>query len=314
MKKGDFRCVELYVQGLMPERAIAKLRRTGITLYHIKKAAKDRLDFSVEKKDEPKVYTVYPPVLYQGNGYEKTAYRIGVLRKTDPIKNLFSRMGLLIGGILFLTATCLSNRFIFRIEIVGAEGLETEIRQVLCENGIEENAYYVAKDNASISAKILCLDGVAFCSVKKLGTALRVEVQRAPFQKPTKKDGDMFCMGDGKLISLTVLSGTPLKKMGDDVRTGEKLVGAYLTYVDGEVEKTIPTHVVARAVVSCVYEREIAADSPDCALAKARFDVFGSSVAGTELITKKDVVKTEKGFFVTLEYTAYWNMNFDTGE
>ena len=54
----------ILLEGNMPERALLRLRREKIALYHVRKTAKDRLLFSVNREDAEKIFAIYPKVCY----------------------------------------------------------------------------------------------------------------------------------------------------------------------------------------------------------------------------------------------------------
>ena len=64
--------------GLMPERALLRLRRAEIPLYDIQKTAKDAITFCVKKQDEARVFAVYPNQAYEIGQYTPyTAVALG---------------------------------------------------------------------------------------------------------------------------------------------------------------------------------------------------------------------------------------------
>ena len=90
------------IQGLMPERALLKLRRAGVEVFSLTKPEKNRVVFSVKKKDIEKFFAIYTKVCYNRNGNSPYSVRdvggIGVEKHLDFLKK---RVGLLLGGLLF---------------------------------------------------------------------------------------------------------------------------------------------------------------------------------------------------------------------
>ena len=67
------------VEGLMPQRALLRLKRAKIDLYHVKKIEKNQILFSVSQKDSEKVFAIYPNVCYNISVYSPfTVKKIGV--------------------------------------------------------------------------------------------------------------------------------------------------------------------------------------------------------------------------------------------
>ena len=54
----------LQIEGIMPERALLRLRRAQIPLYNVKKIAKNRILFRVKRKDVEKIFAIYPNICY----------------------------------------------------------------------------------------------------------------------------------------------------------------------------------------------------------------------------------------------------------
>ena len=48
------------IQGLMPERALLKLKRNEIPLYDVKKTAKDCLECTIPQSYLPTLFSIYP--------------------------------------------------------------------------------------------------------------------------------------------------------------------------------------------------------------------------------------------------------------
>ena len=57
----------LLLEGLMPERALLRLRREGIAVYDAKKIEKNQILFRIKRKDSEKVFAIYPNVCYNNS-------------------------------------------------------------------------------------------------------------------------------------------------------------------------------------------------------------------------------------------------------
>lgn len=119
------------------------------------------------------------------------------------------------------------------------------------------------------------------------------------FSAPAAFEEEMTAKHEGELLSIAVLRGTPLKKAGERVSIGEKLVGGYSETPSGERVNVKP---IARAEILCVYEAEIEAGSEEEALAFGTLHIDGE-------ITSKECSPTEKGFFVRIAYIATETVN-----
>ena len=134
-------------------------------------------------------------------------------------------MGLLIGCILFAVLCSLADYPVLKIDVVGSGAYyQREVLALLSESGVSVGKRFDGKTSPELTAKILTLENVSFCSIQKNGNTLRVEVQIAsPGQYPV--GGEALRAGaDGRVYSLTVLRGKALVAVGDEVIAGDALV------------------------------------------------------------------------------------------
>ncbi len=291
---------KIVIEGISPERALNRLQREGICVYHAKKYKKNQILLSVNEKDAEKVFAIYPNVCYNIAMHSpyiaKSAGAEGLLSRLRRLKR---RPGLLLGVALFLAAVPAADRLVLRIDVAGAEGHRDEVLAALEESGIRRFSFYSGGADEA-AAKILGLKDVSYCSVEKSGTTVRVEVRLSPFSDPSPAEGDMIAVHSGTVVQMAVLRGTALKKAGDTVEAGEPLVGAYLLDEAGE---RIPVTAIARVTISCVYEQVIDAEDESRALAQGYLEADGE-------IVERSCERTEGGYLVRLVYTVAETMNF----
>lgn len=291
------------IEGLMPERALLKLKRNGIPLYDIQKTAKDRLECSVKSEHLDKLFALYPRPEHR-NGYAAfTATDLGVLGWGKRLQRIRARVGLVLGALLFCMGTLWAQTLTFDVEFVGSSVYAREALQALDEYGLRRFNTYKTGNEDLVCARLLTIPDVEFCSVQKVGTRVRVEMRlyALPPQKMTQ--GDMRALHTGTVLSMTALRGTPAKKVGDKIARGETLVHGWY-FVEGRGQVSV--EVIARASIACVYETEIQAQSEEEAFAQAYLDI---ALQDGETLTKKELKKTENGFFVRMEYTAIESVN-----
>lgn len=303
---GERERVRYQIEGIMPERALLRLKRAQIAVYHVKKTQKNQILLSVKKKDSEKVFAIFPnPCYNNSNGYSAyTAKRLGTAGVWRRLESLKRRTGLIIGGLLFCALTLYADGFIFGVRFVGTDIYAREAMIALEENGIKPFFRYESGSEDLVCAKLLRQKGVEFCSVQKRGLYAIVEVQLSPFLECAPEKGDMRALRSGTLLSITALRGTPQKKAGDSVQAGETLVAGYFQTQDGE--KTA-VEVIARASIACAYERTLQAASEEEAFATAYLEL---GLSERDEITQKSVVEQDGGFAVRIEYTAIQTLNF----
>lgn len=296
---------KLAIEGIMPERALLRLKRAGIAVYNVKKTEKTQIVLQVKKKDVEKVFAIYPNVCY--NNTEHTPYTvkklgaIGALRIAETLKN---RAGLLLGGLLFAILSLFANSFVFGVDVVGASAYRREAMLALEQGGVKLFSPYKSGKEDEICAQILALDDVEFCSVKKQGMRVRVEIRTAKFQRPSFTDGKMQVRHTGEITALTVLRGTALKKVGEKITAGETLVDDCFQPEEGG---QVRVQVIARVQLACTYEAEIAAESEEQAFARA---YLAAGLTEKDELKQKSVEKGESGYIVRFSYTAIETKNF----
>ena len=295
----------LYIEGLMPQRALLRFRRAGISVFDVTKIDKTTLLISVEKKDVEKVFAIYPNLCY--NNREHSSFTARYAPKKGLAKwlnGLKKRTGLLLGGLLFVGITSFANGFAFSVDFVGTDVYARETYAALQAANVRMFAPYRAGKEDMICAKLLAIDGVEFCSIKKKGMRLVVEMRTAPFAKDGFQNGALYAERSGQILSMSVLRGTALKKAGDFVNAGEPLVGDWFSTEGGE---QVRVQVIARVRMACTYESVITASDEEEAFATAYLAV---GVTQNVTLTKREIAQTNNGFLVKLSYEAIQTINF----
>ena len=113
----------------------------------------------------------------------------------------------------------------------------------------------------------------------------------------------MLAKHDGNVLSMTVLRGTALKKVGDVVRKGETLVEDHFTTEDGG---QVRVDIIARVCIACVWEGEIEAESEEEAFAKA-YLALGLSERDT--LQETTIKNNGKTYRIQMKYNAIETIN-----
>ncbi len=294
----------LKIEGLMPERALLRLRRARIPLYNVQKTQKNVILFEVEKKDREKVFAIYPNVCYNSSSYHPYVVTllggVGLARWIDFCKK---RVGFVLGALAFAALTLAADGLVLGIDFVGDTAFAREGKIALAECGIKPLALYSKGKEDIVAAKLLRLPEVEFCSVKKVGNRVRVEMRTSVLVVQPLQRESMTAEREGTLLSLTVLRGTPLKKAGDFVRIGEPLVDNYFLTEAGEEKGVAP---VARARIACVYECLHTTATAEEAFAEGYLAI---SLSIEDEILEYTVTQTEGGFEVKISYLFVQTVN-----
>ncbi len=294
----------LRLEGIMPERALLRLRRAQIPLYDVKKTGKNELLFSVRKKDCSKVLSIYPDARYTEGEYTPyTVKRTGAVGLSRIVENAKKRIGFSLGILLFALCTLYASGFVCGVDLVGSRVYARETYAALEENGLTPFSRYTGGKTEEICARLLALDGVEFCSVKKTGLRVRVEIRLSKSEKKAFESGEMLAMHSGEIMAMTVLRGTPLKKIGDTVSAGESLVGDWF---ETEGQGQVRVELIARVRLACTYEAEIEAKDEEEAFWKT---YLALGLGEGDTIIQKTFEKTQKGYLVTLRYEVIESKN-----
>lgn len=296
---------QLLLEGVMPERALLRLKRGGIPVYDVKKCEKNQILFYVNRKDSEKVFAIYPNVCY--NNSINSAYSVKKMETTGIwkyIERAKRRVGLLLGGLLCIILTLFSESLVFEIECTGTNIYAREARMALSEVGITPFSFYEKGKEDLVCAKLLAIDDVEFCSVQKIGHRVVVEIHTSPFLSPTLQSGVMTAQRGGTIVAMTVLRGSPLIKIGDVVQTGDHLVGDWFETVDGG---QVRVEIIARVRIACVWEGNVEAKDEEEAFAKAYLEL---SLQDAAIITKKEITENNGLYHVAIgyEWVERWNL------
>ncbi len=294
----------LQVEGLMPERALLRLKRAGIALYRVQKIQKNAILFTVKKKDIQKVFAIYPNVCY--NSSESSPYQVrkmgsvGVGKAVEFCKN---RTGVLLGLLAFAVCTLAADGLVFGVDFVGSAVYARETLQILKEHGVQAYAFYPKGKEDLIAARLLRLPDVEFCSVKKQGHRVVVETHLGQTDQVEQEQGAMIAKYSGVIVAQSVLRGSALKKIGDTVAVGETLVGDWFETEEGEQVRVQP---IARVRIACTYEGLYEASDAEEAFCSA-YLLLGLQETGE--ITQKEITQTGTAFHVKINYLITQTVN-----
>lgn len=203
----------------VPAVALKKLARAKIPVYNCKKQGA-KLAFSVPDDFVQKVFAIF----------QSPCYNVSVQRKSlkTRIKNFAARRAfLLLGCVLFAAACCLSNAFVFRVEVTGSGAyLKNAVLGIARSAGLKTFAPY--KDcGTEIVSGVLGLPDVTFCSVYKSGSVVYIDVQTEEQGPEPVAYTPLVADCGGTLVQLTAVCGTQLAEVGSSVSRGDTLIAAY---------------------------------------------------------------------------------------
>ncbi len=263
--------VAFSVRSLSASHALEKLRRAGIPVLSCRAPEKNVLELEIRRKDAKKSFAIL-----RGSCYNIENVRpVGLTRL---LAWAAEAAGLLLGILFFAAAVLFSESRVLLVKVEGSGACyEREVRAILRDCGVREFSA-MPEDTGEIAARILALPRTEFCALSKRGGILTVNVQCTDSEQPIAVM-PLVSTVSGRLVELVVISGTPRKQVGEEVRAGEVLVEACTEFG--------PALVMARAVIEDTITAEYALPEEE-ARAQAFLD-FGE-------LSDLHIDKTETGW------------------
>lgn len=209
------------------ETALKKLSKANIAVYKLKKRS-SRVQFGVRQEYVEKVFAIFEHPCYNTVIVQKS----GVMRLKLFIKR---RFGLLVGAVFFVAAAVMSGNTVLKIKVVGSgDYLREQIISIAESCGAREWSLCRGMDAPLMQAKIMALPDVNFCSVRRDGAYLLIDVRTEEEHTLTADYKPLTAGASGEVYRLVAICGTPEKEEGGYVSAGEVLIGAYELSADGE--------------------------------------------------------------------------------
>lgn len=149
------------------------------------------------------------------------------------LKRYRFRPGLFLGMALYLLLLLLLSRFVWSVEIPGADPLQTkQIKTILLEEGFGVGSFVPAVDYKNLRYQLmLASDDISFVSVNMEGCRAVVEVRFSEDVPQSVDDGtpcNIVASRDGQIVSMLVQTGMRYAQKGQTVQKGDLLVGGIM--------------------------------------------------------------------------------------
>ncbi len=234
IKKGFLRAV-YNVKGEKIRYLPEFLHRKNINVYEFVYKSEKECIVTIDFLDTYKFFAICKNMCYN----KKIIKHKGVL---SPITFIISKTGFIIGGILFVILSALFNNLLLDVKVTGSGScFEEQTKQIVYEQGATKYSWFSKLDYKEIERQILTQNPrLSFVAVKKQGNILVVDTVLSSSEPSIlgKNTSDLVAEFDGVIEDITVLRGTALVTKGQQVKAGDKLVGAYLLGKEGEEYKT----------------------------------------------------------------------------
>ena len=281
---------EILVEALSVFRVADKLARAKIEVCDFRILSKNSAVFTVNGKDTKKAFAILRNSCYN----IKKVRPKGAAKAVATVKRF---LGLAVGILLFFASVLFFEARILDIRIVGSGAYyREEIMHILSENGIKK-LKALPEDCSAVTASIISLPFVSFCTVGKEGGIVTVTVEVTSDDK-TLLSEPLLSPASGKIEELVVIRGTPTVQVGDSVLQGDVLVKNEATF--GEATRQVI--VIARVSVAYPFSKEYAG-SEESALLAASLEF--------ENIREVHTTKTGEGWLVEGVALAQKSLNLE---
>lgn len=214
------------IDGLNLNRLLDDLYAKGYCLESVARPSYRTLRLTVSDKTLRQLIVYLNSLCYNVNIIKRHSLR-------HSLKNLVTvRAGLLAGFVLAAALLISYNLFVWDIIIKGNSQIPTEqISQLLNDKGITKGALK-SKINRKELSRILTseLEQASMVTVELRGVSILITIKERIIRPDIEEDegGDeIISRYDGKVTRISVLSGTPLVKVGDIIKKGDVLIAAY---------------------------------------------------------------------------------------
>ncbi len=220
--------VDFTVKGKFPERLLNQLGAKGISVWNMHRKG-DIICASMLANDYKRMLSL--------RGKNRVFTRV-TKRNGLPfiLKSYRLRVGFGAGILLYFSLLFFLSNFVWNIEIVGAERLDSgEIMQVLSDLGVKEGVKISSIDQQALPSRLaLKVDGIAWCSVNIEGVKVTVNVSESAVTDITDNTPcNLIAKHDGVITKIEVLNGTTAVSLGQTVKKGDLLVSGFTEYKDG---------------------------------------------------------------------------------
>jgi len=294
--KGLSVLVTYRITGLNLDRFINTVKNRGVALYDVKKQSQNSIKVSVSLKQSEKFFAIAKELCYN-------IRKIGLKGKAYPLYKLITSLGMVLGAIFFIATQLVFSDVVLECCYVGTGSVyQNEVQEYLFDMGVKKYSRF-SKIDLDVLADQILSDGkrFSFVSCYKKGNRLMIDLTLARENTPII-DGEVYSLFsdvDGVVESVKVYRGTPLVKVGDQVKTGDLLVDGYAVIK----EQTVKINVLATVTLIVKEQREYFFDQDgkeDYALALIEGDLADKEIVNSSV--NKSVVDGGYLYQVVAEY------------
>ncbi len=235
VKKRGFREVyaEYIVEGVNIPTLLNKLKRSGVSVYSVKRVERNAVILWVKINEEQKFFAII----------ENLCYNVKKVKNRGKflfLYELISAPTALLGALIFTVLSVIFSGLIMGVTFVGNGSVYSEeVNSYLHSQGVKEKTFFQSVDLDNLANGILSsFDEFSFVSCKKRGNTLLIELILAENETHIKADGqkDLYADLDGVVEEIKIYRGTSNVKIGDEVKKGDLLVSGFMEIKEKRVE------------------------------------------------------------------------------
>lgn len=223
--KGSFQMVQIMVTSADISALLVYLNTIGITVYHVRRVDDLTAYFSIRQCQYHQAVYV---ITHTGGKIEKCIPASGALL----LKRLLRRPVLVLGGVLLLILTVyLPTRILF-VTVSGNEQIpERRILDAASSNGLYFGVARHEIRSETIKNRLLSvLPELKWVGVNTKGCVAQISVCERTLTDSIENEpmvSNIIASYDGVISAMTVISGSPVCRVGQAVTKGELLVSGY---------------------------------------------------------------------------------------
>ena len=224
--------ITVVANGPYCERFLNMINIRDIEIWDLKKTALDEISFKISSKNYALLKEPARKTLTNLSQYKKS----GVPFKIMPYK---SRLGILVGCILFFILLFTQSLFVWTIDITDNAGLSNykilnDLEKLGFKRGVLKSKINVNEIENLYLKKSKTLSWI---SINISGTHANIELRKktdAPKIIADKTATSVYALRDGVISELLVYEGQKMVDVGDTIRAGDIIVSGEVTTKHGE--------------------------------------------------------------------------------
>jgi similar to stage IV sporulation protein len=198
------------------------------------------------------------------NGYlairkaaKKSGMQVTVVERKGivfTVKRNKTRIGLLIGAIIFVSIIYTLSQFVWSVSLVGNVDLQEDYLLSAFERyGVKVGATISSIDNDDIAQRVVNeITELSWAAINRKGNVVVIEVREktpAPEKYDNSVPTNLIADENGVILTIDVLYGNEEIKPGSAVSKGDLLISGVITYADGR-EKLVHADGYVKALVN----------------------------------------------------------------